>query len=119
MGASSIGGAMNERIAHWVIGTMIGALIGSGTALAADKPDKAAPAGQAMDMPKPAPEVAAAAKALLGTWKCSGKAFASPMGPEHKIEGSITWKQDLDKFFLVGTYAEKKTKENPAPVKFT
>lgn len=79
-----------------------------------------APAAEApmMEAPKPAPEVEQAAKAMQGTWKCAGTVMASPMAPEHKVEGTMTWKLEMDKFWLVGAYAEKKTKENPMPYKF-
>jgi hypothetical protein len=94
-------------------------------ALAQDKPadkpaDKAAPAAAApMEAPKPPEQVAAAAKMMAGTWKCAGTANASPMGPEHKYEATVTWKISADKFWIVGNYAEKKTKEHPMAYKFT
>jgi hypothetical protein len=84
-----------------------------------DKPaDAAAPTVGKMEMPKPTPELEAAAKSMAGKWKCAGKDEGSPMAPAHKIEATMTWKPDLDKFWIVGTYEEKKTKENPHPFKF-
>jgi hypothetical protein len=92
-------------------------------ALAQDKPaDKkaAAPAAApAMEAPKPPEQVAAAGKAMGGTWKCNGTSAASPMGPEHKFEATMTWKLSPDKYWLIGTYAEKKTKEHPMAYSFT
>jgi len=73
----------------------------------------------AMEMPKPPEQVAAAARAMGGTWKCKGTAAASPMGPEHKYEATISWKLSPDKYWMVGTYAEKKSKEHPHAYKFT
>lgn len=87
----------------------------------AAKPAEKAPGGAPgmPEMPKPAPEVAQAAKMMVGTWKCVGTQAASPMGPEHKIEATNTFKLDMDKFFIAMNYVEKKTKLNPMPGKFT
>lgn len=78
----------------------------------------AEPAAKPMAAPKPAPELAALAKTWQGTWKCEGTMPAGPMGPEHKVKATLKMKLDLDKFWLVGTYAEKKTPENPRPFAF-
>jgi hypothetical protein len=73
----------------------------------------------AMEMPKPPEQVAEAAKEMGGTWKCKGTAAASQMGPEHKYEATMSWKLSPDKYWMVGTYAEKKSKEHPMAYKFT
>ena len=71
------------------------------------------------EMPKPPAQVVEAAKGMAGTWRCKGTAHASPMGPEHKYEATMTWKMSPDKYWIVGNYAEKKSKEHPMPYKFT
>jgi len=68
--------------------------------------------------PTPAAEVAEAAKKMAGSWKCDGKVPEGMMGPAHATSATMTWKLDLDKFWMVGSYAEKKTKDNPMPYKF-
>lgn len=68
----------------------------------------------AMAAPKPAPELAQL-KPFLGSWNCSGKAFASPMGPEHSSKGSLSTRMDLGGFWYAIHYDEMKTKENPSP----
>ena len=66
----------------------------------------------AMEMPKPPEQVAAAAKAMGGAWTCKGTAAASPMGPEHKYEATISWKLSPDayKFTEYRTYDTKSGK---------
>lgn len=85
-------------------------------AQAAKKPaEKAAPAaGTAMSM-KPAPEMDKV-KWMVGTWQCTGKTMASPMGPEHPAEGVVTADMTLDGFWLLSHYREKKTAQNPMPI---
>jgi hypothetical protein len=109
-----------------IVGTVVAGAAMAATALAQDKPAGAAPAGgdvaaaaapAKMEPPKPAPELLAAAKDMAGKWKCAGKDFGGMGIPEHKIEGTMNWKLDLDKFWMQGSYEEKKTKENPHPFK--
>lgn len=83
----------------------------------AAKPAEGAPAA-APAAPTP-PAQLDEIKWLEGTWKCKGTVFASDMGPEHPVDGKMVYKRDLDKFWLVGTYTEKKTKQNPMPYKMT
>lgn len=78
----------------------------------------AQPEQQAMQMPTVAPELAAAAKAMKGAWKCTGEVKEMMGQPAHKNVGTMTWKADLDGFWLTGSYVEKKTKENPMPYSF-
>jgi hypothetical protein len=98
----------------WRVGVLAVATMIAAPTFAEEKAQKAA-----MEMPKPPEQVAAAAKAMGGTWKCTGTAPASPMGPEHKYEATMTWKQSPDKYWIVGIYAEKKSKEHPWAYKFT
>jgi hypothetical protein len=114
----------NRKVEHMkkllIIGTVSAVSMLAAAALAQDAPQGAeggAAAPQKMEPPKPAPELLAAAKDMSGKWKCSGKGFAGPAGPEHKTEATMNWKLDLDKFWLEGTYEEKKTKDNPHPFK--
>lgn len=74
-------------------------------ALAEDKP-----AGP----PKPPPEIAQLA-VFGGHWTCSGKAFATPMGPEHATEAKLGVAKMLDGFWYVYHYDETKTAANPMP----
>jgi hypothetical protein len=82
-------------------------------AAAATTPAAAAPAPGA---PKPAPELDQL-KWLEGNWRCDGKAPAGSMGPEHAYKSTMKVKRDLDGFWYVGEYEQKKSKENPMAVK--
>jgi hypothetical protein len=97
--------------------TMVGM---SGVAMA-DTPAKAdpkAPAGNgsaaapAMQMPKPAPEIADTLKQMQGTWNCTGTVMGMDQ-KENKWKGSMTSKSDLDGFWIhdsmQGTAGEGKT----------
>lgn len=66
--------------------------------------------------PRPAPEMANL-KYFVGSWSCSGDAPASPFGPAHKSQSSLTLKSDLDGFWYAGTAAETKTASNKQPVR--
>ena len=54
-------------------------------------------------------------KYFAGTWKCTGMAFASEMGPEHATTGTVTIKWILNKQWLDVRYVENKTSKNPHP----
>jgi len=86
----------------------------------ADAAAKAPPPAEPpkMEPPKPAPEVAEMFKAMQGTWKCTGSASMMD-GKSVPMDFNITFKLDLDKFWIVGTFASKKTKANPMVFKFT
>ena len=81
------------------------ALAAAPSLLAEDKP-----AGP----PKPAAEMSQLAY-LDGTWHCSGKTFATPMGAEHATEGVAHGQTTLGGFRLVIHYDETKTAANPMP----
>ncbi len=83
----------------------LAAFLTSTALLAEDKP---------MAPPKPAPEMSQLAY-LDGTWHCSGKTFATPMGPEHATEGVAHGQMALGGFRLVLHYDETKTAANPMP----
>jgi hypothetical protein len=64
--------------------------------------------------PKPSPRLADL-KPFAGTWRCSGKAFASAWGPEHATRATIhvVWK--LRGYWLAIDYEEVKSAGNPHP----
>jgi len=74
----------------------------------AAKADPKAPAGgdkkdaaPAMQMPKPAPEIADRLKMMQGTWTCTGTAMGgADMKTEMKFKGTMTSKSDLDGFWI-------------------
>src|ERR1700719_3672516 len=57
--------------------------------------------------------------AFVGTWKCTGTAFASDMGPEHSTAATVTGKWVLSGKWLEMRYIEEKTKKNPMPYAVT
>jgi hypothetical protein len=56
---------------------------------------------------------------LAGMWRCSGTAYATPMGPEHPTAAEVTMKWDLGGYWLPFNYAEKKTAMNANPFRVT
>lgn len=52
---------------------------------------------------------------FLGTWTCSGKTFASPMGPEHATTATIHAAKAVGNRWVHITYDENKTAANPMP----
>jgi uncharacterized protein DUF1579 len=87
------------------------ALIGTFATLAlsslafADAP--AAPSG-------PPPELAQLAF-FEGSWNCTGKTFATPMGPEHMTAGTVHGAKAVGGSWFHLTYDEQKAAANPAP----
>jgi len=67
--------------------------------------------------PSPSPEMSQLAF-FAGTWSCTGKAEASPMGPEHATQATVHIGNDIGGYWYVGHYAEKKTAANPHPMVF-
>jgi len=53
---------------------------------------------------------------FVGTWQCTGVAFASPMGPEHPTKATVHGSWVLGGAWLEIHYAETKTAKNPHPV---
>ncbi len=74
-------------------------------ARAADKPAEA---------PKP-PKEMGQLSSLLGSWTCTGKTFATPMGPEHATVAKMGASHALGGFWVVFHYDETKTAANPMP----
>jgi len=56
---------------------------------------------------------------MVGTWRCSGTAFAMADMPQHATSAEVTSKWDESGYWLAATYAEKKTAENAHPFRFT
>lgn len=56
---------------------------------------------------------------MVGTLRCSGTAFATPDMPEHATSAEVVSKWDDSGYWLAATYTEKKTAENPKPIRFT
>lgn len=77
-------------------------------------PEKPAAPSMASVM-QPSPELGAI-QWMTGTWKCSGKATASPMGPEHPTEAEVKADTTLGGKWMVAHYREKKTAQNPNPI---
>jgi hypothetical protein len=65
----------------------------------------AEPAAAEPPMPQPAPELAAAAKASSGTWRCKGNVYG-PDGTARPSTGVSKTKVDLDKFWITTSFAE-------------
>lgn len=67
------------------------------------------------EMMKTAPEMSKLS-GLIGNWQCAGKTFASPMGPEHATEGTVSVHNELGGRWQVSHYKEKKTAQNTMPL---
>ena len=69
----------------------------------AKKPD---PKPEAKKAPTPPTELADAAKAMAGTWKCTGKGAMDPadMTKMTEMKGTMSAKLDLDKWWIHGDY---------------
>lgn len=73
----------------------------------------------AKDAPAPAPAATPPELAQLAvfesTLNCAGKAFASPMAPEHATTGTVHGNRTVGGMWINLNYDEKKTAANPAP----
>ncbi|HET7063371.1 MAG TPA: DUF1579 family protein [Rudaea sp.] len=52
---------------------------------------------------------------FVGTWNCSGKAFATPMGPEHATTATVHAAKEVGGRWVRTNYDENKTAANPMP----
>jgi uncharacterized protein DUF1579 len=52
---------------------------------------------------------------LAGSFACTGTAFATPMGPEHPTQATVSAGWQLNDYWLAFTYAESMTDKNPMP----
>ncbi|MEP6866305.1 MAG: hypothetical protein ABJE66_37145 [Deltaproteobacteria bacterium] len=82
---------------------IVSSLVVAGAAFAGDAA-KPAPPAKAMEMPKPADQIAARAKAMTGTWKCDGTA-AGMDGKDQKFTGSMASKSDLDGWWVHDSFS--------------
>jgi uncharacterized protein DUF1579 len=64
---------------------------------------------------KPPPEMSKLAW-MSGTWTCSGKTLASPMGPAHPTEATVSVRPELAGRWMVSHYREKPTAQNTMPI---
>jgi hypothetical protein len=103
---------MKRGLAFAVCLAVVFGLASAVSAQTAKKADKASPG---MMMMKPAPEMEKI-NWMVGTWHCTGKSMASPMGPEHPAEAEVKVEKALDGMWVVGHYREKKTAQNPMPI---
>jgi len=53
---------------------------------------------------------------FVGNWKCTGKSFASEMGPEHATTATVTGKWTLNARWWEIRYTEDKNSKNPKPM---
>jgi hypothetical protein len=52
---------------------------------------------------------------FLGTWSCTGKTFANPMGPEHATTATVHSAKAVGDMWVHISYDENKTAANPVP----
>lgn len=70
-----------------------------------DEPDQAPPPAAELGQLKP----------LDGKWTCTGKTLETPYGTAHTISATMENKSDLNGYWRLWRYTEKKTKDNPTP----
>jgi hypothetical protein len=92
--------------------------LSSSTAFAADaaakpKPASAKPAAPAEEKPL-RPELDSL-DFFVGNWTCTGKTFASPMGPEHETSAKVHASKEVGDLWIHITYDENKTAANKMP----
>lgn len=64
----------------------------------------------------PAPEMAQLGF-FVGSFACKGETDATPMSAPHPISRTITGRMDLDDFWLFMRFEDKRTTENPTPIR--
>ena len=64
----------------------------------------------------PAPEMAQLGF-LVGTFACKGETDATPTSAPHPISRTITGRMDLDDFWLFMRFEDRRTTENPTPIR--
>lgn len=52
---------------------------------------------------------------FVGTWSCTGKTFASPMGPEHETTATVHATKAVGDAWIHVSYDENKTAANKSP----
>lgn len=67
--------------------------------------------------PPPAPELAQL-DFFAGSWTCTGKADASPMGPAHDTSSTVAIAKQYGGHWYFGHFEEAKSAANPMPMAF-
>ena len=109
-----------------LLAALIAALaITPAASFAADAAKPAAPAAKAAAPAAPAKPAATTAPThppelaqldfFQGTWSCTGKTFANPMGPEHATTANVHGTKSVGDMWLHISYDENKTAANPTP----
>jgi uncharacterized protein DUF1579 len=93
------------------------AVLCTGGVSRAEKPTAAPPTNAPPPGPPKPPAELDGIKWLEGNWHCDGKAPAGPMGPEHAYKSTMRIKRELDGFWYVGEYEQRKAKDNPMAIK--
>ncbi|MFT3695162.1 MAG: hypothetical protein QM831_18640 [Kofleriaceae bacterium] len=78
----------------------------SSVAFAGGGENKPSPPPAAMEMPKPAQQIADRAKMMAGTWKCDGTS-AGMDGKDMAFAGTFTAKTDLDGWWMHESFSGK------------
>jgi hypothetical protein len=101
---------------HLLAAAVAAFALSSATSFAADAA-KAAPAAPkpAAAAPAPAHPELATLDFFVGTWSCTGKAFASPMGPEHETTATVHATKSVGDMWIHVNYDENKTAANKTP----
>lgn len=84
-------------------------LVCAGTGLAAGQ-------DQRIVRPQPSPELRQL-EFFVGTFRCKGEAFKTPMSMPHPVERTIAGKMDLDGFWLFIRFDDKDSVTNPMPIR--
>ena len=71
-------------------------------------------AASAFAQPAPSPKIGEL-KSFIGTWRCSGTAFAYAFEPPHPTKATIVVQPVLNGFWLDINFVEELTAENPHP----
>ena len=99
------------------VALFLGVLCAAGVSHAEAPKPAAAPTGAPPPGPPKPPAELDGIKWLEGNWHCDGKAPAGPMGPEHAYKSTMKIKRDLDGFWYIGEYEQRKSKDNPMAIK--
>ena len=99
------------------VALFLGVLCAAGVSHAEAPKPAAPPTGAPPPGPPKPPAELDGIKWLEGNWHCDGKAPAGPMGPEHAYKSTMKIKRDLDGFWYIGEYEQRKSKDNPMAIK--
>jgi Protein of unknown function (DUF1579) len=71
---------------------------------------------QRIARPQPSPELRQLGF-FVGTFRCKGEAFKTPMSEPHPVERTIAGKMDLDGFWLFMRFDDMASATNPMPIR--